>query len=253
MFLHHLAVNQGWWKLWSDWTHSIWVVLPYEDHYSRFGHSSYKDKTDLTFIMQITILLGDILYSPGFRLNSLWKVYQCLSNNISFEIHMLSKILNCMKILNSRWPRKYLSLATMIYLCTIQDAHHINISIRNALRIERFLNASGYVVLRQSDKSGLAEPVGQYNDSDRVSFLDWCVIWVQVLQESLEGFMCCVRDGDLKTHENWNVLVEKTSVSDKKQPVVDFVISHYLKRFLRNEAKDYLSWHHSLNVTKILI
>ena len=91
----------------------------------------------------------------------------------------------------------------MIYLCTIQDADHINISIRTVICAERFLNAFGYVVFRQSDESGLAEPVGEYNDANRVSFLDWCVIWVQVLQESLEGFACCVRDGDLKMHANW--------------------------------------------------
>ena len=92
----------------------------------------------------------------------------------------------------------------MIYLCTIHGADHINISTRNSLRTERFLNASGYVVLRQSDESGLAELVGEYKDANGVYLLNGCVIWVQVLQESLEGIACCVRDGDLKTHDNWD-------------------------------------------------
>ena len=97
MFLQHLAANQGWWKQWNDWTHSIWVLLRCEDLYVSCGDSSYKDKTVLCFIMPITI--GGILYWKHLYFQQAfgWIIYanlSKLSNNISFGIHMLSEMLS---------------------------------------------------------------------------------------------------------------------------------------------------------------
>ena len=84
------------------------------------------------------------------------------------------------------------------YLGTVQNADHINIF---TFRFEGILDAFGDIILSKLHESGLAELICQNKDANRVSVLDGCVIWVQVLQERLEGAMARVRDTDL--NEAW--------------------------------------------------
>ena len=109
-----------------------------------------------------------------------------------FPAQKASNVEKCSHLITSSW-----TITTCTNLGSIQYVNHINISISSTLRFERILDEFCQIVFRESDKSGLAELVGEYKDANGVYLLDWCVIWVQVLQESFEGTVCRVRDADL--------------------------------------------------------